>query len=78
MTCDNSFASDEEIKEDYPETNLEHREASPSNDETNIDYVCDFTADDLQNLLLLLDQHAQQSSEQTVGQAAELWRLPQC
>jgi hypothetical protein len=38
MTLDNSFTSHEDIREDYPETNLEDIEESPSHDETNIDY----------------------------------------
>ena len=80
MTLDNSFASDEDIKEDYSETNLEHREASPSNDETTIDYVYESTAEQLHNLVLLLDQHAQQTNEQTVerysGVAVDVVLLP--
>ena len=65
MTFDNSFASDDDIREDYPETTLAHIEASPSNDETDIDY--DSTADQFHNLVLLLQQHAQQRrTEQTV------------
>ena len=63
MTLDNSFASDEDIREDYPET-LAHIEASPSNGETDIDY--DSTADQFHNFVLLLQQHAQQWTEQTV------------
>jgi hypothetical protein len=64
MTLDNSFASDEDIREDYHETTLAHIEASPSNGETDIDY--DSTADQLHTLVLLLQQHAQQRNEQTV------------
>ena len=64
MTLDNSFASDEDIREDYPETALAGIEPSTSNDETDID--CNSTAEQLQNLVLLLQQHAQQSTEQTV------------
>ena len=61
---DSSFASDEDIRQDYPETNLQLIEASPSRDETNIDY--DSTAEQFHNLVLLLYQHAQQTAEKTV------------
>jgi hypothetical protein len=64
MTLDNSFASDEDIREEYSEAALEHIEASLSIDETDIDY--DSTAEQLHNLVLLLHQHAQQTTEQTV------------
>jgi hypothetical protein len=64
MTLDNSFASDENIREDYPETALAHTEASLSIDETDIDY--DSTAEQFHNLVLLLYQHAQQTAEKTV------------
>jgi hypothetical protein len=65
MTLDNSFASDEDIMEDYPETALAHITASPSHDETDIDY--DSTSEQLHNLVLLWHQHAQQTTEQTVN-----------
>ena len=52
MKLDNSFASDDDIREDYPETALAHIEASFSNDETEIDY--DSTAVQFHNLVLLL------------------------
>ena len=61
---DSSFASDEDSREDYPETNLQLIEASPSHDETDIDY--DSTAEQFYNLVLLLYQHAQQTAEKTV------------
>jgi len=63
MTLDNnSFASDENIREDHPETALAHIEASLSIDETDIDY--DSTAEQFHNLVLLLQQHAQTTTEQ--------------
>ena len=64
MTLDNSFASDEGIREDYPKTALAHIEASPSNFETDIEY--DATVEQFHNLVLLLQQHAQQTTEHTV------------
>jgi len=54
MTLDNSFASDEDIREDYPDTTLAHIEASPSTDETHIDY--DSTADQFHKLVLFAQQ----------------------
>ena len=50
MTFDNSFAADEDIREDNPETALVHIEASLSNDETEIDS----TAEQFHNVVLLL------------------------
>ena len=64
MTLDNSFASNEDIREDYPENALAHIEASLSNHETDIE--CDSTVEQFHNLLRLLQQHAQQTTEQTV------------
>jgi ABC-type sulfate transport system substrate-binding protein len=61
MTLDNSFASDEDTREDYPETALAHIEASLSIDRTDIDY--DSTAEQFHNLVLFLQQHAQQTNE---------------
>jgi hypothetical protein len=70
---DSSFASDEDIRQDYPETNLQLIEASPSRDETNIDY--DSTAEQFHNLVLLLQQHAQQTNEKNAFRARRLGRF---
>ena len=48
MTLDNSFASNEDIRENYPETALAHIEASLSNHETDIE--CDSTVEQFHNL----------------------------
>jgi len=64
MTLDNTFASDEDIREDYPETTLAHIETSLSNADTNIEY--DSTVEQFHNLSRLLQQHAQQTTEQTL------------
>ena len=61
MTSDNSFASNKDI---YPETALAHIEDSLSNDEIDIEY--DSMVEQFHNLLRLLQQHAQQTTEQTV------------
>jgi len=64
---DNSFESDEGISEDYPETALTDIEDTLSNDETDIeDHEYDNTVKQLRNLVLRLQQHAQQTTEQTV------------
>ena len=61
MTSDNSSASNKDI---YPETALAHIEDSLSNDEIDIEY--DSMVEQFHNLLRLLQQHAQQTTEQTV------------
>ena len=62
---DSSFASDEDIREDYPETTLAHIEASPSNDETDIDD--DSTADQFHNFVLFAQQRTGQTVERDHG-----------
>ena len=64
---DNSFESDEGISEGYPETALTDIEDTLSNDETDIENrEYDNTVEQLRNLVLRLQQHAQQTTEQTV------------
>jgi len=64
---DNSFEPDEGISEDYPETALTDIEDTLSHDETDIeDREYDNTVEQLRNLVLRLQQHAQQTTEQTV------------
>ena len=64
---DNSFELDEGISEDYPETALTDIEDTLSHDETDIeDRQYDNTVEQLRNLVLRLQQHAQQTTEQNV------------
>jgi len=65
MTLDNSLASDEDTSQDYPETTLAHIEASPSNDDTDIDY--DSTADQFHNHVLFAQQRTEQTVERDHG-----------
>jgi hypothetical protein len=66
---DISFESDEGISEGYPKTDLTDIEDILSNDETDIeDREYDNTVEQLRNLVLRLQQHAQQTTEQTVEQ----------